>query len=102
MRYKAELESDTDLELLMDSISETDNLLGDGSIINIIEQLEMSFDIELMCNLLPDHLADLCKLLQTMSINEIVRTTGVSRSTIHRYLKKIKTILIESDFDDYF
>lgn len=102
LRYKAELESDTDLELLMDSISETDDLLGEGSNINIIEQLEMSFDIELMCNLLPDHLADLCKLLQTMSINEIVRTTGVSRSTIHRYLKKIKTILTEHDFDDYF
>jgi RNA polymerase sigma factor (sigma-70 family) len=102
LRYKAELKSDTDLELLMDSISETDDLLGEGSNINIIEQLEMSFDIGLMYNLLPDHLADLCKLLQTMSINEIVRTTGVSRSTIHRYLKKIKTILIESDFDDYF
>lgn len=102
LRYKSEFDSNTDLELLMDSISETDDLLGERSSINIIEQLEMSFDIGLMCNLLPDHLADLCKLLQTMSINEIVRTTGVSRSTIHRYLKKIKAILIESDFDDYF
>lgn len=102
LKYKSEFDSNTDLELMMDSISETDDLLGEGSNLNIIEQLEMSFDIGLMCNLLPDHLADLCKLLQTMSINEIVRTTGVSRSTIHRYLRKIKTILTEHDFDDYF
>ncbi|GAB4165580.1 MAG: hypothetical protein Tsb006_5080 [Rickettsiaceae bacterium] len=100
-KYQAELALSNNLELTFDSISEADDPFR-ASAADIINQLELSVDIERICNSLPNELADLCKLLQVMNITEIIQYTGLSRSTIHRQLKKIKMILMKYDFDDCF
>ena len=46
LKYKAKLESDTDWELIMDSISETGNVFRETAAFDIIDQIELVFDIE--------------------------------------------------------
>jgi hypothetical protein len=42
---------------------------------------------------------DLFKLLQTTTIDEAVKISKIPRRTIYRRLNKIKTILIENNFE---
>ena len=100
-KCKAELESYSDLESIIDSISEINDIFRENTNADIINHLEIAFDIEQIYNILPDHLAEICKLLQTMSISKAAKVTGISRRTLHRYLKKIKSILSKNGFSDY-
>jgi len=58
-------------------------------------------DLQEITAVLPEELYDICTLLQSMSIADIVREVGLPRSTVLRRIKKIRKLFKEKYLDKY-
>jgi len=70
----------------------------DHSTSDFEEYIEMELDIHQLVERLSDNQRRLYQLLQSMSVDEIIETTGMSRRTFYRILKKLRQNFINSEF----
>ena len=61
----------------------------------------MKHDLQEITAALPEELYDICTLLQSMSIADIVREVGLPRSTVFNRIKRIRKLFKEKYLDKY-
>jgi len=65
------------------------------------ELRDLSIDLGRVIASLPPELRTLCQRLQTESVTEISRDTGIPRGTIYESIKKLRAIFEDADLRDY-
>ena len=65
------------------------------------ELQDLSIDLGRVIASLPPELRTLCERLQTESVTEISRDTGIPRGTIYESIKKLRAIFEDAGLRDY-
>ena len=65
------------------------------------ELRDLSIDLGRVIASLPPELRTLCQRLQTESVTEISRDTGIPRGTIYESIKKLRAIFEDAGLRDY-
>lgn len=86
----------------IDTINQDDYLQRTGKLSRPISDLRgLSIDVRSAVEKLPPELRDLCKRLQTESVTDISRDTGIPRGTIYESIKKLRTLFEDAGLKDY-
>lgn len=86
----------------IDTINQDDYLQRTGKLSRPISDLRgLSIDVRSAVEKLPPELRDLCKRLQTESVTEISRDTGIPRGTIYESINKLRTLFEDAGLKDY-
>ncbi|BBO89842.1 sigma-70 family RNA polymerase sigma factor [Desulfosarcina ovata] len=86
----------------IDTINQDDYLQRTGKLSRPISDLRgLSIDVRSAVEKLPPELRELCKRLQTESVTEISRDTGIPRGTIYESIKKLRTLFEDAGLKDY-
>jgi len=86
----------------METIDQEDYLRRTGKLSRPMSELRnLSIDLRSAVQTLPPELRELCKRLQTESVTEISRDTGIPRGTIYESIKKLRAIFEDADLKDY-
>jgi RNA polymerase sigma-70 factor (ECF subfamily) len=86
----------------METIDQEDYLRRTGKLSRPMSELRhLSIDLRIAVQTLPPELRELCKRLQTESVTEISRDTGIPRGTIYESIKKLRAIFEDAGLKDY-
>ena len=86
----------------METIDQEDYLRRTGKLSRPMSELRnLSIDLRSAVQTLPPELRELCKRLQTESVTEISRDTGILRCTIYESIKKLRAIFEDAGLKDY-
>jgi len=86
----------------METIDQEDYLRRTGKLSRPMSELRnLSIDLRSAVQTLPPELRELCKRLQTESVTEISRDTGIPRGTIYESIKKLRAIFEDAGLKDY-
>ncbi len=86
----------------MEIIDQEDYLRRTGKLSRPMSELRnLSIDLRSAVQTLPPELRELCKRLQTESVTEISRDTGIPRGTIYESIKKLRAIFEDAGLKDY-
>ena len=86
----------------IDTINQDDYLQRTGKLSRPISDLRgLSIDVRSAVEKLPPELRELCKRLQTESVTEISRDTGIPRGTIYESIKKLRALFEDAGLKDY-
>ena len=86
----------------METINQEDYLRRTGKLSRPMSELRnLSIDLRSAVQTLPPELRELCKRLQTESVTEISRDTGIPRGTIYESIKKLRAIFEDAGLKDY-
>jgi len=86
----------------METIDQEDYLRRTGKLSRPMSELRnLSIDLRSAVQTLPPELRELCKRLQTKSVTEISRDTGIPRGTIYESIKKLRAIFEDAGLKDY-
>lgn len=86
----------------IDTINQDDYLQRTGKLSRPISDLwGLSIDVRSAVEKLPPELRELCKRLQTESVTEISRDTGIPRGTIYESINKLRTLFEDAGLKDY-
>jgi len=86
----------------METIDQEDYLRRTGKLSRPMSELRnLSIDLRSAVQALPPELRELCKRLQTKSVTEISRDTGIPRGTIYESIKKLRAIFEDAGLKDY-
>jgi len=86
----------------METIDQEDYLRRTGKLSRPMSELRnLSIDLRRAVQTLPPELRELCKRLQTESVTEISRDTGIPRGTIYESIKKLRAIFEDAGLKDY-
>jgi len=86
----------------METIDQEDYLRRTGKLSRPMSELRnLSIDLRSAVQALPPELRELCKRLQTESVTEISRDTGIPRGTIYESIKKLRAIFEDAGLKDY-
>jgi RNA polymerase sigma-70 factor (ECF subfamily) len=86
----------------IDTINQDDYLQRTGNLSRPISDLRgLSIDVRSTVEKLPPELRDLCKRLQTESVTDISRDTGIPRGTIYESINKLRTLFEDAGLKDY-
>lgn len=86
----------------METIDQEDYLRRTGKLSRPMSELRnLSIDLRSAVQTLPPELRELCKRLQTESVTEISRDTGILRGTIYESIKKLRAIFEDAGLKDY-
>ena len=86
----------------METIDQEDYLRRTGKLSRPMSELRnLSIDLRSAVQTLPPELRELCKRLQTESVTEISRDTGIPRGTIYESIKKLRTLFEDAGLKDY-
>jgi TolA-binding protein len=88
--------------LKMETLDQEDYLRRTGKLSRPMSELRnLSIDLRSAVQTLPPELRELCKRLQTESVTEISRDTGIPRGTIYESIKKLRAIFEDAGLKDY-
>jgi len=86
----------------METLDQEDYLRRTGKLSRPMSELRnLSIDLRSAVQTLPPELRELCKRLQTESVTEISRDTGIPRGTIYESIKKLRAIFEDAGLKDY-
>lgn len=86
----------------METIDQEDYLRRTGKLSRPMSELRhLSIDLRSAVQTLPPELRELCKRLQTESVTDISRDTGIPRGTIYESIKKLRAIFEDAGLKDY-
>ena len=86
----------------METIDQEDYLRRTVKLSRPMSELRnLSIDLRSAVQALPPELRGLCKRLQTESVTEISRDTGIPRGTIYESIKKLRAIFKDAGLKDY-
>lgn len=86
----------------METIDQEDYLRRTGKLSHPMSELRnLSIDLRSAVQTLPPELRELCKRLQTESVTEISRDTGIPRGTIYESIKKLRAVFEDAGLKDY-
>ena len=86
----------------METIDQEDYLRRTGRISRSPSELrDLSIDIRQAIEKLPPELRELCRRLDTDTVTEISRDTGIPRGTIYESIKKLRAIFEDAGLRDY-
>lgn len=86
----------------IDTINQDDYLQRTGKLSRPISDLRgLSIDVRSAVEKLPPELRELCKRLQTESVTDISRDTGIPRGTIYESIKKLRKLFEDAGLKDY-
>ena len=69
---------------------------------NPIDQMQLRIDLKNAIEALPPELRSLCNRLQTESVTEISRNTGIPRGTLYDRIKKLRVLFEDRELRNYF
>lgn len=86
----------------LETVDAEQYLLRTGAIsMPLLEQLELGIDIARVVMQLPDNLRELCIRLQTQSVTEISRETGVPRYKLYESIKTLRAVFEKAGLKKY-
>jgi RNA polymerase sigma-70 factor (ECF subfamily) len=86
----------------MEIIDQEDYLMRTGKISRpSCELRDLSIDVRQAIEKLPPELRELCRRLDTDTVTEISRDTGIPRGTIYESIKKMRAIFEDAGLRDY-
>ncbi len=86
----------------MEIIDQEDYLMRTGKISRPPSELrDLSIDVRQAIEKLPPELRELCRRLDTDTVTEISRDTGIPRGTIYESIKKLRAIFEDAGLRDY-
>jgi RNA polymerase sigma-70 factor (ECF subfamily) len=86
----------------MEIIDQEDYLMRTGKISRRPSELrDLSIDVRQAIEKLPPELLELCRRLDTDTVTEISRDTGIPRGTIYESIKKLRAIFEDAGLKDY-
>lgn len=86
----------------MEIIDQDDYLMRTGKVSRPPSELrDLSLDVRQAIEKLPPELRELCRRLDTDTVTEISRDTGIPRGTIYESIKKLRAIFEDAGLRDY-
>ena len=86
----------------METINQEDYLRRTGKFARPAWELrDLSLDVQKAIEKLPPELRELCERLDTDTVTEISRDTGIPRGTIYESIKKLRAIFEDAGLKDY-
>ena len=86
----------------METIDQEDYLRLTGKLSRSTAELrDLSIDVRQAIEKLPPELRELCRRLDTDTVTEISRDTGIPRGTIYESIKKLRAIFEDAGLRDY-
>jgi len=86
----------------METIDQEDYMRRTGRLSRPAAELrDLSVDVRQAIEKLPPELRELCRRLDTDTVTEISRDTGIPRGTIYESIKKLRTIFEDAGLRDY-
>ena len=86
----------------METIDQEDYLRRTGRLSRPASELrDLSLDVRKAIEKLPPELRELCRRLDTDTVTEISRDTGIPRGTIYESIKKLRAIFEDAGLRDY-
>jgi len=74
---------------------------GTGAYRSRAKSRDLAFDLAELLQNLPEELRTLCERLKTQSVSDVCRETGVPRSTIYEWMKRLRGSFSERGLDKY-
>ena len=86
----------------METIDQEDYLRRTGRLSRTADELRaLTIDVRKAMEQLPPELRRLCRRLETETVTEISRDTGIPRGTIYESIKKLRAIFEDAGLRDY-